>query len=81
MRGTIALLLTLVLLGGCGIPAALQIASFAADGFSLATTGKTTTDHAISSVYDKDCVLLRSLEGDEVCRHREPAVAERTGEP
>ena len=81
MRGVIALLLTLVLLGGCGFPAALQIASLAADGLSFAATGKTTTDHAISEVTNRDCALLRSLEGRDVCRHRDSAIAEHTGEP
>jgi len=47
MRQFLALMVAASLLGGCGLPIALQIASLAVDGVALASTGKTTTDHAV----------------------------------
>ncbi len=61
--------LTTVLLGvlsACALPPAITIASLVADVASYAATGKTVTDHGISLVLQKDCALLRGLEG-EVC--------------
>ena len=56
-------------LSGCivAIPPALQLASMALDGVSYATTGKTVTDHAISTITAKDCAMSRLLDGDDVC--------------
>ena len=39
----------------------------AADITSYATTGKTTTDHAISIVAAKDCALFRLVKGEKIC--------------
>ncbi len=50
-------------LSGCGLPPALTYASYAADAFSYLATGKSVTDHGISAVLQKDCALLRVLEG------------------
>ncbi|HKX08072.1 MAG TPA: hypothetical protein VJN67_07755 [Stellaceae bacterium] len=52
---------------GCVLPPALTIASFAADGLSLATSGKTITDHAISLLAHRDCRLWRLIEGKSIC--------------
>jgi len=56
-------------LSGCiiAIPPALQAASFALDGLSYATTGKSVTDHAISAVADRDCAMIRALNGEAIC--------------
>ena len=37
--------------------------SYAADVISYLTTGKSVTDHGISIVLEKDCALLRVLDG------------------
>ncbi len=55
-----------VSLSGCGIPPIISVASLALDFASYGSTGKTVTDHGLSAVLQKDCVLLRGLEG-QVC--------------
>lgn len=52
---------------GCVLPPALTIASVAADGFSLAASGKTVTDHAISLLAHRDCRLWRLIQGRSIC--------------
>ncbi len=68
-------------LSGCGLPPAVTYASYAADVFSYLTTGKSVTDHGISMVLEKDCALLRVLDGpicieeveeEEIVVHRPP---------
>lgn len=80
MRQFLALTIAAWLLGGCGLPIALQIASLAADGIALASTGKTTTDHAVSAVISQDCALFRGLKGEDVCREKPQELAARTGD-
>jgi len=55
-----------VLLSGCGIPPIISVASLAFDFASYGATGKTVTDHGLSAVLQKDCALLRGLDG-QVC--------------
>jgi len=69
-----ALKLTAVLIltngvSGCivALPPAVQAASFALDGLSFATTGKTVTDHALSAVAEQDCAMSRALNGEAIC--------------
>jgi hypothetical protein len=52
---------------GCVLPPAFTIASLMADGVSLASSGKTVTDHAISLLAHEDCRLWRLFEGKSVC--------------
>lgn len=61
-------LATPLLLGACGLPVGVQIASLIADGISVLTTDKTLTDHGISAVTQQDCALWRGVEGDNICR-------------
>ena len=63
-------------LTGCAAPASLTIASYAADGSAALATGRTLTDHGISSVAGQDCILFRVMHGAAVCREWEPAPAE-----
>jgi hypothetical protein len=56
-----------LLLGACGLPVGVQIASLFADGISYLTTDKTLTDHGISAVANKDCALWRGVEGKPIC--------------
>lgn len=61
-------LLAPLLLGACGLPIGIQIASLFADGVSYLATDKTLTDHGISVVTDRDCALWRGIEGGDICR-------------
>lgn len=80
MSKLITLLAVACLLGGCGLPIAFQVASFAADGLALASTGKTTADHAVSIATDKDCALFRTLKGKKICTEKASKIAGHTGE-
>lgn len=61
-------LMAVSLLGGCGvIPPAVSLASYAIDGVSLLTSGKTISDHALSAAAQQDCVLFRAAQNLEVC--------------
>ncbi len=53
----------LLSLSGCALPVAVSIASLALDAGSYLASGKTVTDHGLSMVMDKDCALLRVVEG------------------
>jgi hypothetical protein len=55
-------------LGGCGLPAAVVVGSYAADGASYLVTGKSATDHALSAAIDRDCALLRIAANEQPCR-------------
>ncbi len=50
-------------LSGCGLPPIVTYISYAADVVSFLATKKTVTDHGISMVLQKDCALLRVLDG------------------
>ena len=54
--------------GGCALPIGLEIASWTVSGMSYLFTGKSVTDHAISTVAGKDCALHRPVIGDDVCQ-------------
>ncbi|HLJ20131.1 MAG TPA: SPOR domain-containing protein [Stellaceae bacterium] len=56
------------LLSGCGLPPAVMIASYAADGVSYVATGKSVSDHGISKVTGRDCALWRVIKGEPVCK-------------
>jgi len=42
------------------------------------TTGKTVTDHVVSTVNGQDCKVSRSLEHKDMCQDVTPAVANNT---
>ncbi len=60
-----------LLTGACAAPLALTGASYAADGGLLVASNKTSTDHFVSMVSNKDCALWRVLRGRAVCKERE----------
>lgn len=64
-------------LSGCivALPPAIQLASLALDGVSYAATGKSVTDHAISTVTAQDCAMLRGLQGENICTDKAVEVA------
>lgn len=57
-----------LVLGGCGMPVGVQIASLFADGLSFLTTEKTLGDHGLSAVAGQDCAVWRGLTGENICR-------------
>ena len=59
---------TAVALSGCAVPAAVSIASYAADGASLVSTGRSVSDHGISILLQQDCALFRFVRGRAVCK-------------
>ncbi len=61
-----------IMLSGCALPPAVTIASLVIDVVSYASTGKTIADHGISLVLEKDCALLRGING-EICLEPDPA--------
>ena len=75
-RGAIILALIIGLglgLTGCmAIPAAVKIASMAANGVSYLATGKSTSDHLLSGAMDRDCALHRTLSDQSVCKDNLP---------
>ena len=46
---------------------ALNYSKHSADFLSYVTTDKTTTDHALSYLFKKDCSLARSLKLKQIC--------------
>ena len=56
-------------LSGCGLPPIVSVWSMALDFASYGSTGKTPTDHGISLVLQKDCSLMRVLDGP-VCTEK-----------
>lgn len=49
------------------------MASLAISGASMATTGKSISDHAISAIAQRDCAVWRIIQGSPICRAPEPA--------
>jgi len=64
-----------ILLGGCGLPPAVMIASYVADGVSYLVTGKSVTDHGISEATGRDCATWRLIKLESPCKN-EPAQRE-----
>ena len=62
----VALLILPIAVSACA-PTALTVMSLAAGGFSYAATGKSVSDHALSSVTQSDCAVHRALRGQPVC--------------
>lgn len=50
----------------------MSLASLAISGASMATTGKSISDHAISAIAQKDCAVWRIIQGSPICRAPEP---------
>jgi len=67
MRIVLAALFPLVL-AGCGLPPAITFISYALDGVSLFSTGKTVGDHALSMAMQQDCKVWRVVNDQSVCR-------------
>jgi len=64
----------------CAAPPAITVASLALSGVSYLETGKTLPDHALSSVAQRDCIVLRAARGEQICRNDAPVMT-ATAEP
>ncbi len=69
-----ALAAAAILLSGCGLPPIVSYISYGADVFSYLATKKSVTDHGISLAMQKDCALLRILDG-RICIEKVEEVA------
>tara|TARA_Y100000310_G_scaffold193810_1_gene193760 strand:+ start:352 stop:543 length:192 start_codon:yes stop_codon:yes gene_type:complete len=58
------LILLLLVLGGCSN---IGMASLSSNIITVAATGKTNADHAISMLMQKDCKIKRVLNESEIC--------------
>lgn len=67
MRSRFLIFLLPLALGGCGLPPAIAVASYAADGLLLISTGKSSTDHALSFAVGEDCAMWRVVKGEAIC--------------
>jgi len=65
---SVALALTMispVFLGGCALPPALEVVSWAITTYSHGATGKGVGEHAVSLAMQEDCAVLQlATEGD-----------------
>lgn len=85
MKRVVILALPL-LLSGCGVSSTAIVASAVVEGTSVATTGKTVPDYAISGITDRDCTLLYGITRGRVCQdppdaERDPEAIAETSEP
>jgi hypothetical protein len=62
----------LLVLSGCGLPPAIVAFSYAKDGLSFASSGKSMTDHALSAAVEEDCALFRAIQGRDICTEVAP---------
>lgn len=62
-----AILALPLLLSGCGMSATAIVASAVVDSASVAATGKTVPDYAISAITDRDCMLLHGITRGYLC--------------
>ncbi len=72
-RSPFALLVVIglpLLAGACGLPEAVTVGSYAADGGLALTTNKTAADHFVSMVSKKDCAVWRVFRHQVVCKDR-----------
>ncbi len=60
------ILCSCMLLSACGTPVS-SVANMALSSVTYFFTGKTTTDHGLSLMFQEDCEIIRALEG-EICR-------------
>lgn len=70
--GSIVIIVMLLIAGCAALPSVFTDLSYlktTADGVSYVVTRKTTTDHLLSVAMDKDCAVLRVIQGQEICQN------------
>jgi hypothetical protein len=67
----IAVLIAPIVLAGCAaLPPQLALLTQAADGVSYVFTGKSGTDQIVSAALSRDCVVIRAVQGEAICKDR-----------
>lgn len=61
-------ILVLFLLPGCAAPLLVATGLSATSLAVNETTGRTVSDHVVSTVKGKDCKIARSLNGNDMCQ-------------
>jgi len=61
-----------ILFSGCAVPVAVSMITGAASVAVNEATGKTVTDHTVSSVSGQDCQISRAFNNQEVCKDKPP---------
>ena len=67
-----------LLFSGCAVPVAVSMITGAASVAVNEATGKTVTDHTVSSVSGQDCRISRAFNNQEVCKDESPATTVTT---
>ena len=67
----ISMVLTVISLSGCAVPAMVSMVTGAASIAVNETTGRTTSDHVVSAVNGKDCRISR-IGREDVCQDEVP---------
>lgn len=62
-----ALIGLLLTLGACAVPTGMAALSYTMNGISYASSGKGLADHALSAATEKDCAMLRAVQGVDIC--------------
>lgn len=75
--GRLAIVCLPLFVAGCGLPPAIVAFSYAMDGLSYASSGKSVTDHALSAAADQNCAMFRMIQGKDIC-HAEDVDGENT---
>ena len=68
-----SLFLLVLSLQGCAVPMIVSMGIGAASVAVNETTGKTVTDHVVSTVNGKDCKMSRKMQGKDVCQDQPDA--------
>lgn len=67
----IAIMIAPLFVAGCAaLPPQLALVTQAADGVSYVFTGKSSTDHIVSAALRRDCVVIRVVQGEAICKPR-----------
>jgi len=61
-------ILVVLLLQGCAVPIIVSMGIGAASVAVNETTGKTVTDHVVSTVNGKDCKVSRAMDHKDMCQ-------------
>jgi hypothetical protein len=71
MPQIIPMILTLIILSGCGLPWYYTAGKAGLDAILWTNTGKTSTDHIASDIINEDCKMFRIFDGDKMCMNEE----------
>ena len=61
-----------LLLSGCAVPVMVSMITGATSVAVNEATGKTLTDHTVSTVNGQDCRVSRAFNNQEVCKDKPP---------